>query len=49
MTLSSSPWPIGWAIAIGLARVMIAVHYLSDVIAGWSIGFIIDLILRHRL
>ena len=49
MTLSSSAWPIGWAMIIGLARVVIGVHYLSDVIAGWSIGFILGLILRHRL
>jgi len=49
LTLSSSAWPIGWAMIIGLARVVIGVHYLSDVIAGWSIGFILGLILRHRL
>lgn len=49
MTLSSSAWPLGWATIIGLARVAIGVHYLSDVIAGWSIGFILGLILRRRL
>ncbi len=42
----SAPWSIGWAILIGIARIVVGVHYLSDVIAGWIMGFIMGIILR---
>jgi undecaprenyl-diphosphatase len=29
---------VGLAAAIGLARVFLHVHYLSDVVAGWALG-----------
>jgi undecaprenyl-diphosphatase len=33
-----------WAPLVGIARVMIGVHYLSDVLAGWILGIIFGLI-----
>lgn len=36
----------GWialAIAVGLARTIVGVHYLSDVVAGWCLGLVIGL------
>lgn len=33
-----------WAPLVGIARVMIGVHYLSDVVAGWILGIIFGLI-----
>lgn len=32
-----------WAPLVGLARVAIGVHYLSDVVAGWLIGALLGL------
>ncbi len=29
---------IVWAPLVGIARVMIGVHYVSDVLAGWALG-----------
>ncbi len=45
MTLGAGPWWLGvilavWAPMVGLARVILGVHYLSDVIAGWIIGIL---------
>lgn len=33
-----------WAPLVGIARVMLGVHYLSDVIIGWLIGIIVGII-----
>ena len=41
------PWLIGWAIGVGLARVALGAHFLSDVIAGWSIGALAAMILNR--
>jgi undecaprenyl-diphosphatase len=41
------PWLIGWAIGVGLARVALGAHFLSDVIAGWSIGLLVAMILTR--
>jgi undecaprenyl-diphosphatase len=49
MLAPSSPRALGWAIAVGLARVIIGAHYLSDVIAGWGIGLIIGQILKRMI
>ncbi len=35
---------IVWAPLVGIARVMIGVHYLSDVLAGWMLGIIFGLV-----
>jgi undecaprenyl-diphosphatase len=32
-----------WAPLVGIARVMIGVHYVSDVLAGWVLGIIFGL------
>jgi membrane-associated phospholipid phosphatase len=35
---------IVWAPLVGIARVMIGVHYISDVAAGWVLGILFGLI-----
>ena len=30
-----------WIVVIGLTRVYVGVHYPSDVVAGWSLGFVL--------
>jgi len=42
------PWgglllPI-WALAVGLARVGLGVHFASDIVAGWAVGLLAGLI-----
>jgi membrane-associated phospholipid phosphatase len=41
-------WPIWfvWATAVSIARVVLARHYLSDVIAGWLVGVTYAIILN---
>jgi len=36
---------MGWAGLVGMARVAMGVHFLSDVAAGWSLGVIIGVVL----
>ncbi|MFN2144486.1 MAG: phosphatase PAP2 family protein [Anaerolineales bacterium] len=33
-----------WAPLVGIARVMIGVHYVSDVVAGWALGLVFGLL-----
>ena len=32
---------LAWAPLVGLARVAMGVHYLSDVLAGWILGLLV--------
>jgi len=32
-----------WAVVVGLSRVMLGMHYLSDVVAGWIVGVAVGL------
>ena len=34
-----------WAVLVSLARVILGVHYLSDIIAGWILGIVLSVIL----
>ena len=38
-----------WAPLVGLARVSMGVHYLSDILAGWIIGGVMGIILLQFL
>jgi undecaprenyl-diphosphatase len=42
-------WPSGglaaWVCAVGLARVALQVHFLSDILAGWIVGLMVGLLL----
>ena len=34
-----------WAVAVGLARISLGIHFLSDVVAGWLAGLVVGLLL----
>jgi len=34
----SRPWCVAWAVSMGLARIVVRAHYVSDVLAGVLIG-----------
>jgi undecaprenyl-diphosphatase len=36
---------LAWAVLVGLARIAMGVHYLSDVIAGWTLGIMMGMVL----
>lgn len=38
-----------WATAVSIARVILARHYLSDVVAGWLVGVLYALVLNFVL
>jgi undecaprenyl-diphosphatase len=35
-----------WALTVGLARVALQVHFLSDIIGGWMVGLLVGLALQ---
>lgn len=35
---------LAWAFLVGLARVAMGLHYLSDIVVGWGIGIIMGLV-----
>jgi len=35
-----------WAGAVGLARVALQVHFISDIVGGWVVGLLVSLALR---
>lgn len=39
------PYLVIWAALVGIARIALAVHYLSDVIIGWGLGGVIGMLL----
>lgn len=47
--LLSFPWGLGlllWAGLVGLARVALQVHFISDIIGGWVVGLFVGLALQ---
>ncbi|HET7375068.1 MAG TPA: phosphatase PAP2 family protein, partial [Anaerolineae bacterium] len=39
------PYLLVWAALVGIGRIALAVHYLSDVIIGWGLGGVIGVLL----
>jgi undecaprenyl-diphosphatase len=35
-----------WAVLVGLARVALQVHFISDIVGGWAVGLLAGLALR---
>ncbi len=48
--LLPSPWGLGllslWVGLVGLARVALQVHFVSDIVGGWIVGLFVGLALR---
>jgi membrane-associated phospholipid phosphatase len=40
---------VAWVGLVGLARVALQVHFVSDVVGGWSVGMLIGLTLQAAL
>lgn len=43
------PMLVAWVGLVGLARVALQVHFVSDVVGGWSVGMLIGLTLQAAL
>ena len=35
----STPWMIGYTLLSGYSQVYVGNHYISDIIAGWMLGY----------
>ncbi|MFA6173171.1 MAG: phosphatase PAP2 family protein [Kiritimatiellales bacterium] len=45
----SRPWCAAWAAAMGLSRIIVRAHYVSDVLAGALLGFVCVYFINKRL
>ena len=44
------PWGLAlWAGLVGLARVALQVHFVSDILGGWAVGLLVGLVLLLAL